>query len=91
MKAERGPLLYLDPMKRGDIANLSLNGLSLLFVCGIPRARFDYNTGVLTLSRQLRSSSNSDWMIEQIYAAFPGWRSREECNQSTLDSFVVFR
>ena len=91
IKEERGALLYLDPMKRGDIATLNLNGQSLLFVCGIPRAQYDYHTEVLTLSRQIRWLPNSDWILQQIYAAFPGWRSRQECNQPTLDRMIIMR
>lgn len=91
IKADRGQLLYLDPMKRGDIATLNLSGQSILFVCGIPRARFDYETEVLTLSRQIRTLPDSEWILEQIYAAFPSWRSRVERNQPALDNCIEIK
>lgn len=91
VKSERGAMLYLDPMKRGDVATLSLNGVSVLFVCGTPRARFDHATELLTLSRQIRSLPDAEWIFEQIYATFPGWRSREERNQNTIENLIEIK
>jgi hypothetical protein len=80
---------YLDLLKHGDVAVLTIKGKSVVFICGVPRAAFDSQSGVLMMSRQINRLDSAEWHLEMIYAAIKvKWRRRLLCNQPSLDKLI---